>query len=368
MDYTAFDPLNDGPTCFLKPDGNLRKGAKSPLDDELVIMAYKDMLFAREADLMSVSFQRQGRMFTYPPNRGQEAVSVAAGLVMQEEDWLVPAFRELAAWLAKGVSLKEIFLFWRGHEDSFRFENAPRVFPIAVPIASQIPHAAGLGFAVKKKGGSERVFAFIGDGGTSEGDFHEGLNFAAVWEAPMVCIVQNNQFAISVPMSKQTRSKTLAAKAVSYGIPGVQVDGNDLFAMVDVLRWARDYVAEHGPVLIEAVTYRMGAHTTSDDPTKYRTKDEEAEWADKDPLLRLERYLSKQDLLDQGSKEEWIEGFRKEITRQFEAAENYGEYPLGDVFDHLYSEPPEDLGRQRMEHEAFLEWLRSRQSSAEAVR
>jgi pyruvate dehydrogenase E1 component alpha subunit len=160
----------------------LSKTWKPALSDEQIVQAYKDLLFARTADFMAVSYQRQGRMFTYPPNLGQEAIHIAAGMVMKEEDWLVPAFRELGAWLAKGVSLREIFLYFRGNEDGSRFEKARRMLPVSVPIASQLLHAVGIGYAMNYQDEKAVVFAFVGDGGTSEGDFHEALNFAAVWK------------------------------------------------------------------------------------------------------------------------------------------------------------------------------------------
>lgn len=361
MDYSRYNPVSDDPVTLLCPECMNPEGNIPGLEPEAVLDAYRQMLFAREADIMAVSFQRQGRMFTYPPNKGQEAIAVAAGMVMQEKDWLVPAFRELAAWLARGVRLRDVFLFWRGVEEAFVFPEAPRVFPISVPIASQIPHASGLGFALKKQKSDARVFTFVGDGGTSEGDFHEGMNFAAVWKAPMVCIIQNNQFAISVPREEQTISKTLAVKALAYGIPGIRVDGNDLLAMHDVLSWARDYAGDNGPVLIEAVTYRMGAHTTSDDPSKYRSAEEEAEWARKDPLLRLENYLMHTGHLKNDMKDQWLEEFRTTITEEFEAAENFNEYPLDEVFDHMYADPPDDFRLQKREHQAFESWLASRE-------
>jgi pyruvate dehydrogenase E1 component alpha subunit len=364
MDYSQFNPVSDDPVSILCPDCTFLDGDGESLGGDKAVEAYRQMFFAREADIMAVSFQRQGRMFTYPPNMGQEAIAVAAGMVMKIDDWLVPSFRELGAWLARGVRLRDVFLFWRGHEDAFIYPDAPRVFPVAVPIASQIPHAAGLGYAIRKKQEDARVFTFVGDGGTSEGDFHEGMNFAAVWQAPLVCVIQNNQFAISVPREEQTNSRTLAAKALAYGMPGVRVDGNDLFAMYDVLRWARNYVGENGPVMIEAVTYRMGAHTTSDDPSKYRSKEQEEKWAQRDPLLRLENFLQAKKLIDPDQKDRWLDEFREIITKEFEAAENYGEYPLNDVFDHMYQDPPDDYEMQKREQQKFSAWLARRREAA----
>ena len=326
------------------------------IDNDTILKAYKSMLFARTADNMAVSFQRQGRMFTYPPNYGQEAISVAAGLVMRENDWLVPAFREMAAYLAKGATLTELFLYFMGFEEGTAFKKANHVLPMAVPIASQLLHAAGIGYSVKYKNKDEVVFAVVGDGGTSEGDFSEALNFAAVWKAPVIFIIQNNQFAISVPVKKQSVAINLAVKSVAFGMPGIKVDGNDVFAMVAALREAQEYAkAGNGPVLIEALTYRIGAHTTSDDPSKYRSKDEEEEWAKADPLKRLRQFLQDKDLL-KGNEDELVAQYKKDIEAQFEAAEKHAPYTLDDVFKYTFVDMPDELKKQKKEYENFLQW------------
>jgi len=323
-----------------------------------VVEAYKKMLFARTADLMIVNYQRQGRIFTYPPNYGQEAISGAVARVMREDDWLVPAFRELGAYLAKGVSLKEIFLYFMGYEDGSRFEGAKNALPMSVPIASQLPHAAGIGYALTYQGSDQVVWAFVGDGGTSEGDFHEALNFAAVWKSPVVFIVQNNQYAISVPFKVQTASEGIAIKAVAYGMPGIQVDGNDFFALTRTFQEAAAYSRSgNGPVLVEAVTYRKGSHTTSDDPTKYRTTEEEQLWDQRDPMKRLSAWLVAEGLWSAEQESSLIEDYKKEIDRIFIEAENYPPYPLEDVFKYMYAEMPMDLKKQQVEHEKYLQWL-----------
>jgi pyruvate dehydrogenase E1 component alpha subunit len=332
----------------------LSKTWKPALSDEQIVQAYKDLLFARTADFMAVSYQRQGRMFTYPPNLGQEAIHIAAGMVMKEEDWLVPAFRELGAWLAKGVSLREIFLYFRGNEDGSRFEKARRMLPVSVPIASQLLHAVGIGYAMNYQDEKAVVFAFVGDGGTSEGDFHEALNFAAVWNVPVVFIVQNNQFAISVPLKMQTKSINLAVKGLAYNVPSVVVDGNDVFAMHEVLSYAREQaVTGKGSMLIEAKTFRMGAHTTSDDPSKYRTREEEEAWALKDPLKRLKGYIAANKLFDLSQEDELVADYKKKIDKEFEAAEKHPEYPLNDVFAYMYQDLPDELKRQQHAYENY---------------
>lgn len=357
-----FDPLKNKMFQVMNEEGEIvRKKYLPPLTDEQMLDAYKRMLFARTADLMFVSYQRQGRMFTYPPNIGQEAIAVGTGFSMEEEDWLVPAYRELGLYLMRGVSVKEISLFWGGNEKGSIMKYAKNTLPIAVPIASQLLHAVGVGFALRYKNKPGVVFTFIGDGGTSEGDFHEALNFAATWETPVVFIIQNNQYAISTPRKRQTRSLNLAVKGIAYGIPGLMIDGNDFLAVTRAVSFARERAASgEGPFLIEAVTYRKGAHTTSDDPKKYRTEEEEKMWEKRDPLLRLRLYLEKKGLWSDEEEEKHVEQYRREIDAEFQAFEQEKGYSLEEVFDYMYVDKPSDLKRQQIEYERFLNWKESR--------
>ena len=361
MIFKEFDPLEDKILRIIDNDGKgINPKLMPDLDNETIIKAYKDMLFERVADEMAVSYQRQGRMYTFPPNHGQEAIHIAAGMNMQEEDWLVPAFRELGVMLARGVTMKEIFLYYNGNEQGSNFANAKKVLPIAISIGTQYQHAAGIGYAIKYQKKDEVVFPFIGDGGTSTGDFNEALNFAAVWDAPVVFTIQNNQYAISVPISKQTKAKNLALKAVAFGMKGIKVDGNDIFAMHVAYKEAAEHARSgKGPILIEALTYRRGAHTTSDDPTKYRTKEEEDKWALTDPLVRLKKYMDEKGIWKE-DEEKLIAEYKKEVDKQFLEAENFGPYPLNEVFDFMYTDMPEDLKRQKAEYEQFLNWKENR--------
>jgi len=360
--FKEYDPLQKKMFQVLDCEGKIVNPKFMPnISDEEVVDAYKAMLFARTADLMIVSYQRQGRIFTYPPNYGQEAISGAAGRVMRNDDWLVPAFREMGAYLAKGATLKEIFLYFMGYEDGSNFQNAINLLPFSVPIASQLQHASGIGYEIIYRKKDQVVFAFVGDGGTSEGDFHEALNFAGVWKAPVLFVVQNNQYGISTPFRIQTASDGIAIKSIAYGIKGLQVDGNDYLAMYKALDESAKHAREgNGPVLIEAVTYRKGAHTTSDDPTKYRTKEEEDLWDLKDPLKRLKAYLVSKKLYSQKEEEKLIEEYRQEVDRQFIEAENYKPVELEEIFKYNYGDMPEDLKNQMMEEEKFLKWKQSR--------
>ncbi|MDD3687166.1 MAG: pyruvate dehydrogenase (acetyl-transferring) E1 component subunit alpha [Bacteroidales bacterium] len=360
--FKEYEPINKKIFQIIDNEGKvINKKFMPEIGSDELVKAYKDMLFARTADQMIVSYQRQGRIFTYPPNYGQEAISGAVARVMRKEDWLVPAFREMGAYLAKGASLKEIFLYFMGYEDGVNFKNAENFLPYAVPIASQLVHAAGIGYEINYRKKDQVVFTFVGDGGTSEGDFHEALNFAGVWKAPVVFIVQNNQYGISTPFKVQTASDGIAIKSYAYGIKGIQVDGNDFFAMYAAVKESFEHARSgNGPVLIEAVTYRKGAHTTSDDPTKYRTKEEEESWECKDPLKRLKAYLLTNKLYDDSQEEQLIEDYKKEIDRQFIEAENYGPVALEEVFKYTYADMPADLKEQQIEHEKFLQWKNAR--------
>ena len=359
--FKLFDPREDQIMRLIDNDGHVLDQKLMPdLDDETIIKAYKSMLFARVADNMAVSFQRQGRMYTYPPIWGQEAIQIAAGMIMRENDWLAPAFRELGVMLAKGVTLKEIFLYYMGNEQGSKFSKANHVLPICVPIGSQLLHATGIGYSVKYQKKDEVVFPFIGDGGTSEGEFSEAINFAAVWQVPVIFTIQNNQYAISVPVKSQTKSINLAVKSLAFGLPGIKVDGNDFFAMYSAYKQAFDYArAGNGPVLIEALTYRKGAHTTSDDPSKYRTLEEEQEWDKTDPLVRLKKYIDKKEIWKE-DEEKLIEEYKLEVEKQFTEAEEFTPYPLEDVFQYTYTEMPDILKKQKADYEQFQTWKENR--------
>lgn len=352
-----YNPLENKILKIVDIDGGIVNDSLFPdLDDEQIKEAYRKMLYERVADELAISYQRQGRMYTYTPNLGQEAIHVAAGMNISHDDWLVPSFREMGTLLSKGVTMKDMFLFYLGSERGGCFANAHNTLPIAISIASQLHHAVGIGYSLKYMNLDDVVFTFVGDGGTSEGDFSESLNFAALWEAPVVFTIQNNQYAISVPVSKQTKAINLAVKGIGFGVPSIKVDGNDFFAMYMAYQTAREHCASgKGPMLIEAYTYRMGAHTTSDDPSKYRDKQEEVRWADYDPMIRLEKYMSATDIWDIDKEMLRVE-YKEEINRLFMEAEEGKSYPLDDVFDYMYSDKPAELVRQKEEYEEFLKW------------
>jgi pyruvate dehydrogenase E1 component subunit alpha len=352
------DPHKDEMLQVMDNNGKIINPKYKPeLSDDVVMDSYKMMQFIRTADMMTVSYQRQGRMFTYPPNIGQEAVHIGIGKQIRSQDWLIPAFRELGMYLLKGAKLSDIFLYWGGYEDGSKFSGAANFLPLSVPIASQLTHGLGTAYATRYKKQDSVSFAIVGDGGTSEGDFHEALNIGGAWNVPVIFIVQNNQYAISVPFKMQTASVNIAVKACAYGIPGIKVDGNDYFAMHKATEIAIAHAkAGKGPVLIEALTYRKGAHTTSDDPSLYRTKEEEAEWDLKDPIKRLKGYLVDKGLWKEEDDEPLIESYKQEVEKEFAIYENYPAYPVEDAFQYNFKEMPEDLKQQQMAYEKFLNW------------
>jgi pyruvate dehydrogenase E1 component alpha subunit len=259
---------------------------------------------------------------------------------------MVPSFRETAAMLWRGWPIETLLLFFAGYLEGGRPGPGQRDLPVTIPVATQLPHAVGLAYAAQYRGDDAVVMAYFGDGATSEGDFHEALNFAGVWHVPVVFVCQNNQWAISVPLKKQTHSRTIAQKALAYGIPGIQVDGNDVLAVYAASREAVERArAGDGPTLIECVTYRLSMHTTADDPTKYRSDEEVGEWERKDPLTRFAAYLGKKNLLDEGL-ETAVDAEIAEALRRFEAT---GPADPLTIFEHVYAELPPHLVAQREE-------------------
>ncbi|CAM5323240.1 Pyruvate dehydrogenase E1 component alpha subunit OS=Streptomyces griseomycini OX=66895 GN=FHS37_002017 PE=4 SV=1 [Streptomyces griseomycini] len=298
----AWQPRTD--PAPLLPDAEpyrvLGTEAAGEADPELLRRLYAELVKGRRYNAQATALTKQGRLAVYPSSTGQEACEVAAALVLQEQDWLFPSYRDTLAVVARGVDPVEALTLLRGDWHTGYDPHEHRVAPLSTPLATQLPHAVGLAHAARLKGDDVVALAMVGDGGTSEGDFHEALNFAAVWQAPVVFLVQNNGFAISVPLAKQTAAPSLAHKAVGYGMPGRLVDGNDAAAVHEVLADAvRHARAGGGPTLVEAITYRVEAHTNADDATRYRGDAEVETWRQHDPIALLERELTARGLLDE---------------------------------------------------------------------
>jgi len=336
---------------ILDSDGNLDAALEPDLSASELKRLYRAMLLGRRLDERMVRLQRQGRIGTFAPIKGQEASQLGSVCTLRPSDWMVPSFRETAAMLWRGWPIEKLLMTFAGQLEGCQPASDQHDLPITIPVATQLPHAVGLAYAAQYRGDDVVVMAYFGDGATSEGDFHEALNFAGVWHVPVVFVCQNNQWAISVPLKKQTHSRTIAQKALAYGLPGLQVDGNDVLAVYAASKEAVDRAREGGgPTLIECVTYRLGVHTTADDPTKYRSEEEVREWERKDPLTRFVEYLRKKNLLEEGL-EQQVDGEIAAAVTRFEAMK-----PLDvlAMFDHAYAEKPSHLLAQREELAARL--------------
>ncbi len=317
---------------------------------------YRLMLLARRMDERCINLQRQGRIGTYGPCRGQEAAHCASGIVMEPDDWVVYAFREPGTAIHRGWPIEHAMLFWGGFEDGCRVPNGVKDLPLCVPIASQIPHGMGLGWAMKLRNDPHCVLVYLGDGATSEGDFHESMNFAGVYKLPVIFFVQNNHWAISIPVHNQTASETIAHKCVAYGFDGIQVDGNDPLAVYVATQEAAEKARKGGgPTLIEAVTYRMSVHTTADDPTKYRSEAEVKAWEHRDPIHRYGKYLRKRRMLNEDLEqkiENEVQGEVKAAVERYEAHCRNVDPSI--VFDYMHAELPAELVKQREEYRRCL--------------
>lgn len=360
-------PLHPDPDALLPPDepiqllddhGVLHEVEGFPLDlkDDDLRSLYRWMVLARRVDKQAINLQRQGQLGVYASLLGQEAAQVGSAYALAERDWIFPSYREMGAALVRGVDPGKVLHLFRGTWLSDHDPHEHHFGLLAIPIGTQTLHAAGFAMGAKLDGNDLVVLTYFGDGATSEGDTHEALNFAGVYEAPCVFFVQNNQYAISVPLSKQTHAPTLAHKAVGYGMPGLRCDGNDVLATYAVTRQAVDRARQGGgPTLIEAVTYRMEAHTTADDPTRYRSPEELEEWKRRDPIARFEAFLQSEGLLDDSLREQ-IDGEAAEFARR--VREEVYDAPRGDpleLFEHVYVEPPPSYGEQREQLRRELE-------------
>ena len=342
-----YQPLKGKRLEILGPDGTVKAGWKPPVDGQETVRLYQKMLFARLADQRCLSLQRQGRFGTYAPIWGQEACQVGSATLLQKGDWVFPAFRELAATLIMGIPLKAILLYWMGNEMGSRAPDGINVMPVSIPVGTHPLHAVGAAWAAKLRGEKTVTVAYFGDGATSKGDFHEAMNFAGVFKTPTIFFCQNNQYAISVPRKFQTASETIAQKAIAYGFDGIQVDGNDLFAVIAATQEALDKARSGGgPTLIEGVTFRFGPHTTADDPTKYR-KDEEIEpWKPLDPMVRLKLYLKGKGLWTEKTEQQMMEEAQKEIDQAVKDAEAVPVPEPEDIFKYVFAETTPPLKEQ----------------------
>ncbi len=337
---------------ILNEKGQLDRDLEPDIPDDVLLQLHRTMLLARKFDERLLNLQRQGRIGTFAPITGQEAAQLGTIAHLRPTDWMLPAFRETAAEIWRGRSLESVILYNNGFNEGVAIPDDRNDFPISVPVGSQMIHAVGLGWAAKYRQTDAVAMTYFGDGATSQGDFHEALNFAAVYQSPVIFVCQNNQWAISIPVSQQTRSQTLAQKALAYGMPGIQVDGNDILAVYAAAQEAVQRARSgEGPTLIECVTYRLMMHTTADDPKRYRTDEEVEQWSQRDPLPRFEKYLLDKGLLSEEKRSAVESEVLEEIQAAIDSAEKQME-TMGDpidMFDNFYAEMPPTLKAQKEE-------------------
>ncbi|MGH3442428.1 MAG: pyruvate dehydrogenase (acetyl-transferring) E1 component subunit alpha [Nitriliruptorales bacterium] len=340
------------PVQLLDADGNFREHEDYPLDlkDEDLRALHRLMVISRKVDKEAINLQRQGQLGVYASCLGQEGAQVGSAYALGDNDWIFPSYRELAAGITRGIDTAALLHLYRG---TWLSDHDPHEFKfalMAIPIGTQTLHAAGFAMGAKFDGKPMTAICYFGDGATSEGDVNEAFNFAAVFQAPCVFFCQNNQYAISVPLSKQTHAPSIAHKGVGFGMPGVRCDGNDVLASYAVTKKAVQRAREgSGPTLIEALTYRMEAHTTSDDPKRYRSAEELEYWARFDPIARMEKFLRSRDLWD----EEFADTIDEEAREQAaHVREQIYDAPHGDpleLFEHVYVDPPPHFERQKQQ-------------------
>ncbi len=323
---------------ILNENGQVDETLMPELSDAQIVRLYELMDLTRTFDTRALNLQREGRLGTYPSVLGQEATQVGSGFALDREDWVFPSFRELGVYIAKGFPLAQIYQYWGGDERGQFSPEGANIFPICISVGTHVPHAAGAAMAAKYRGEKSVMVAYLGDGGTSKGDFYEGLNMAGVFKLPMVCIVQNNQWAISISRKRQTAASSLAQKAVAFGIEGIQVDGNDVFAVYEATRQALDRARRgQGPTLIECDTYRMADHTTADDALRYRSAEEVEKWKARDPQLRLRRFLEGRGLLSESLQREIDEKNTCMVDEAVRAYEMIESAEPKDIFAYTYA-------------------------------
>jgi pyruvate dehydrogenase E1 component alpha subunit len=334
-----------------------------PLSPKEVQSLYEWMVLSRVFDEKALALQREGRLGTYAPVRGQEATQVGSAYALDPADWVFPAFREMGVGIVRGIPMRMLFQYWSGDERGSDVPIHQHYFPTSIPVGTHLPHAVGAAWAARYRKDPVVVAAYFGDGATSKGDFHEAMNMAGVFRLPVVFICQNNQWAISVPVQRQTATPTLAQKAIAYGFEGIQVDGNDIFAVYKSAKEAADRARSGGgPTFIECLTYRMGDHTTADDASRYRTEEMVKPWIGKDPIERLRKYMEKQNL--------WTSSYGNQVKteaerRVAEAVREFEEQPPqdpSDMFRYTYYELTPPLKEQMDE---LLNFLKERDSKKE---
>ena len=351
MNAVAVSAGGPTPLRILAPDGTVPNGYRPPLARDDLLAAFRMMLLSRRVDERAFNLQRQGRLGTFSPVHGQEASVVGSSCSLDPaRDWVVPQYRELPAMLRQGYALERFFLYFKGDPEGNRMPDGVNVLPFQISLATQLPHAVGLAWGLRHQGRDGVVCVYFGDGASSEGDFHEACNLAGLRKAPVIFFLQNNGWAISTPVSKQTAAASFAARAAGYGFSGELVDGNDFFAVHEATsRAVQRARAGEGPTLIEARTYRMGPHNTADDPTRYVDSRELEAHRGLDPIDRLRAYLEQTGSLPNGIEQLMREEIAAEVEAALVAAEAGAGARAEQIFEHVYADPPPRVLAQRRE-------------------
>jgi pyruvate dehydrogenase E1 component alpha subunit len=334
---------------ILNEDGKIvNKDDMPDLSDEDLKEIMRRMVYTRILDQRSIALNRQGRLGFYAPTAGQEASQLGSQFALEQEDFILPGYRDVPQLIWQGLPLYQAFLFSKGHFHGNQYPENLHALSPQIIIGAQYVQTAGVALGLKKRGKKNVAITYTGDGGTSQGDFYEGINFAGAYKAPAIFIVQNNRFAISVPVEKQTNAKTLAQKSVAAGIEGIQVDGMDVLAVYAATKDARDRAINgEGPTLIETLTYRFGPHTMSgDDPTRYRTEELDNEWAKKDPLVRFRKFLEGKKLWSEEDENKVIDEAKDDIKKAIKQAEEQPKQKVTDLIGNMYEELPSNLQEQ----------------------
>jgi pyruvate dehydrogenase E1 component alpha subunit len=335
----------------MDPDGRIvDQEAVKGISEADMIQMYRHMVFTRTWNTKALSLQRQGRMGTIASVKGQEASNIGMGMAMGPKDWFCPSFREFGAMFVRGFRPKDLFLYWGGDERGARPPDDSHVLPICITVGSHLCHAAGIAWGAKIRGERIAVMSSSGDGSTSQGDFHESLNFAGVFKLPVVFVIQNNHWAISVPVERQTATETLAEKASAHGLGSARIDGNDVFAVYTTIKRLLDEArSDFKPSLVELVTYRMDDHTTADDASRYRSADMMAPWQKKDPIDRLRKYLTQEHGWNEEKETQMVTECSAEVEQIVRDYEAFPPQQPTDIFDHMYAEMPWHLKEQKEE-------------------
>ncbi|MGM0972558.1 MAG: pyruvate dehydrogenase (acetyl-transferring) E1 component subunit alpha [Bacillota bacterium] len=334
---------------ILNEEGKVvNESAMPDLSDEQLQELMRRMVYTRILDQRSISLNRQGRLGFYAPTAGQEASQLASQFALEKEDFILPGYRDVPQIIWHGLPLYQAFLWSRGHFEGGNIPEGVNVISPQIIIGAQYIQTAGVALGMKKRGEKKVAITYTGDGGASQGDFYEGINFAGAFKAPAIFIVQNNRFAISTPVEKQSAAKTIAQKAVAAGIPGIQVDGMDPLAVYAAVREARERAINgEGPTLIETLTYRYGPHTMAgDDPTRYRTSDLDNEWEKKDPLVRFRKFLEDKGIWNEDMENEVIEQAKEDIKEAIKKADDTPKQKVTDLMSIMYEEMPYNLKEQ----------------------